>query len=233
MIRSVTHPSLGVIKIKLLKNARYLTFKIAPDGTPTISAPHRTSMRTISSFLKQNESELQKHIAEHQSVHTYHDGAKIGLTHTLKHIVRPSVDSHHATLTKNLLVVVTPTAKAIDIPEVQTTIREKIILCLKKQAKQYLPARLEKLSQEIQISYSKVRLTHSQSRWGSCSSNGTISLNIALMTCTLEQIDYVIYHELAHRTHMNHSEDFWNLLKRYMPDSAIHRHTMKQKNSTI
>ena len=52
---------------------------------------------------------------------------------------------------------------------------------LMKEAKAYLPYRLEYYAKLYNYSYEKCRLTHANTRWGSCSSNRTISLNIGLM----------------------------------------------------
>ena len=80
---------------------------------------------------------------------------------------------------------------------------------LTKKAKEYLPYRLEYYAKLYGYSYDKCRLTHANTRWGSCSSNRTISLNIGLMNVPEPLRDYVILHELAHLNHMDHSKDFW------------------------
>lgn len=80
---------------------------------------------------------------------------------------------------------------------------------LMKKAKEYLPYRLEYLAKLYGYSYDKCRLTHANTRWGSCSSNRTISLNIGLMKVPEKLRDYVIIHELAHLNHMDHSKAFW------------------------
>ena len=80
---------------------------------------------------------------------------------------------------------------------------------LMKKAKEYLPYRLEYFAKLYGYSYKKCRLTHANTRWGSCSSSGTIALNIGLMKVPEVLRDYVILHELAHLNHMNHSKDFW------------------------
>ena len=80
---------------------------------------------------------------------------------------------------------------------------------LMKEAKAYLPYRLEYYAKLYNYSYEKCRLTHANTRWGSCSSNRTISLNIGLMKVPEVLRDYVILHELAHLNHMDHSKAFW------------------------
>ena len=80
---------------------------------------------------------------------------------------------------------------------------------LMKKAKEYLPYRLEYWAKRFGYSYEKCRLTHANTRWGSCSSNRTISLNIGLMKVPEVLRDYVILHELAHLNHMDHSKAFW------------------------
>ncbi len=80
---------------------------------------------------------------------------------------------------------------------------------LMKKAKEYLPYRLEYYAKLYGYKYDKCRLSHANTRWGSCSSNRTISLNIGLMKVPETLRDYVILHELAHLNHMNHSKAFW------------------------
>ncbi|MBQ9017929.1 M48 family metallopeptidase [Candidatus Saccharibacteria bacterium] len=80
---------------------------------------------------------------------------------------------------------------------------------LMKKAREYLPYRLEYFAKLYGYEYEKCRLTHANTRWGSCSSNRTISLNIGLMKLPEALRDYVIVHELAHLNHMDHSKDFW------------------------
>lgn len=80
---------------------------------------------------------------------------------------------------------------------------------LMKKAKEYLPYRLEYYAKSYGYNYEKCRLTHANTRWGSCSSNRTISLNIGLMKVPEVLRDYVILHELAHLNHMDHSKAFW------------------------
>ena len=83
--------------------------------------------------------------------------------------------------------------------------------------------RLEALLDEIndghfRVDVHRVKLSPTRSRWGSCSATGTISVSSRLLGAPEEVWRAVLTHELAHRLEMNHSERFWALVYRAMPD---------------
>lgn len=98
---------------------------------------------------------------------------------------------------------------------------------LAKKAREYLPYRLEYLAKLYGYSYEKCRLTHANTRWGSCSSNRTISLNIGLMKVPEVLRDYVIIHELAHLNHMDHSKAFWAEVCKHDHNYKVHEKKLK------
>jgi predicted metal-dependent hydrolase len=75
-------------------------------------------------------------------------------------------------------------------------------------------ARLPSLSEPAPT----VRLRIMRRRWGSCTTEGVILLNPDLVKAPPPCIDYVIVHELCHRTVGSHSARFYRLLARHMPD---------------
>ena len=56
-----------------------------------------------------------------------------------------------------------------------------------------------------------------KSRWGSCTSEGTITLNLHLIKAPKRCIEYVILHELCHLIHHKHDAEFYQLLNSMMP----------------
>ncbi|MBQ6409720.1 M48 family metallopeptidase [Candidatus Saccharibacteria bacterium] len=114
----------------------------------------------------------------------------------------------------------------INDPTTQRTrdYQKKILM---KKAREYLPYRLEYYAKLYGYRYDKCRLTHANTRWGSCSSKKTISLNIGLMKLPEKLRDYVILHELAHLNHMDHSRAFWAEV--YEHDKNYKNHDKKLK----
>ncbi|MBX3702768.1 MAG: M48 family metallopeptidase [Steroidobacteraceae bacterium] len=84
-------------------------------------------------------------------------------------------------------------------------------------ARAVLAPRLRQLSAATGMSYRRLQIRRQRTRWGSCSRNGTISLNACLLFQPPEVVDYLLIHELAHTRHMNHSRRFWALVARHEP----------------
>ncbi len=92
-------------------------------------------------------------------------------------------------------------------------------LALKALARQYFCVRLEMLAERHGLTYQRIQIRGQRTRWGSCSSTGTISLNYKLLFLSPELVDYVLLHELAHTRHLNHSPAFWRQLITMLPDA--------------
>ncbi len=89
---------------------------------------------------------------------------------------------------------------------------------LMRQAHQHLVPMLACVSREVGVPFNRVLIRRQKTRWGSCSRNGTISLNAKLLFLSPETVNYVMIHELCHRVELNHSSRFWRLVERYCPD---------------
>lgn len=73
-----------------------------------------------------------------------------------------------------------------------------------------------------------LRLRRMRRRWGSCSSNGVITLNVDLVRYSQHLIDYVVVHELCHLREFNHSPAFYRLMDEALPDWRKHRDELQQ-----
>ena len=96
--------------------------------------------------------------------------------------------------------------------------QEKQPLYIKEEFKRIIEKNVNELVQLTRLKPNKITIKQKKYAWGSCSSKKNITLNLELIKYSQEAIRYVILHELCHIKYMNHSKDFWNLVKKYMPN---------------
>ena len=80
---------------------------------------------------------------------------------------------------------------------------------LRQRAREELPPRLLALAAVHGITVTRISIRNQRSRWGACSSRGSITLNWRLILVPPFVRDYVMIHELMHRRELNHSKRFW------------------------
>ena len=98
----------------------------------------------------------------------------------------------------------------------------QIALFLKDFARDVVAERAREVARKVNVRFLRVTIRDQRRCWGSCSERRTISLNWRLLLLAPELQDYIIYHELAHLTHFNHSIVYWALLRKY--DRCAVRH---------
>lgn len=98
------------------------------------------------------------------------------------------------------------------------SLSEEEIATLKQKAKTILPVLTELYAKRMGVSYSGVKITSAQKRFGSCSGKNSINFSYILMQYPPEAIEYVVVHELAHTVHHNHSREFYAFVEKTLPD---------------
>ncbi len=111
--------------------------------------------------------------------------------------------------------------------------RDHLLSALKRIGREVVTARAYLLGQKIEAPHFKVTVRNQRTRWGSCSDSSNVSFNWRLILLPPEIMDHVIYHELAHLTHMNHSSDFWLLVQKYDKKAARNDHMLSKLSSRI
>ena len=79
-------------------------------------------------------------------------------------------------------------------------------------ARHTIVKRLHELAERHGFVYGKISIRNQKTRWGSCSSNNNINLNIRIAQLPTDLMDYIILHELVHTRIRNHSVQFWKEL---------------------
>jgi len=229
---TITDKEFGTITVRRSPRSSHVKISVAPNGTLRASMPMYAPMLMLKRLITSSRDELRDMIRVQRPAMELQNGMPIGKSHTL--VVIPAAKSTvEVSRNKQQITVKLPADTDLNDPAVVEKVREVTIAALRIEAKSYLPKRLAFLANDMNCTYERVRFSHASGRWGSCSSSGTISLNIALMKLPHELIDYVLIHELCHTKQMNHSDAFWQLVAAEDPAYKLHRKTLKLHTPTI
>ena len=188
---------------------------IHPDGKVIVRAPLRTSVKTIMAFVDSksawiNEKRtLMLQRAAALPVRQFASGEKFWLLGA--QIPMRVVENQRAALT------LTPQDEFLLAGKAQPQAPEIFEAWYKARALKVISERVQFYAAQHGFHFEKIRITSARTRWGSCSSRGTLSFTWRLVMAPLEVIDYVVIHELVHLKIKNHSPVFWAEVARLMP----------------
>lgn len=104
---------------------------------------------------------------------------------------------------------------------------------VKLKAHCHLSRMVKKMNHRVKAKYKKINIGSHKAQWGSYSSAKTISLNYKLIFLSPSFVKHIIIHELCHDRIMNHSHEFWNLVKRYDKSWKRHREMMNHADTYL
>jgi predicted metal-dependent hydrolase len=199
------------------------------DGTVLVRAPLKASERTIYAFIESKSAWIREKkllAAQHAPSQTRKFAAGEKFLLLGKEIPLRISLSQQAALTLlddgfNLSAKMLPQAPAV------------FEHWYKARARLVLTGRVQLLAAQHGFHYDKVRITSARTRWGSCSSRGSLSFTWRLVMAPLAVVDYVVIHELAHLKVKNHSAVFWAEVTRLMPDYKRHRDWLKVNGQSL
>ena len=100
----------------------------------------------------------------------------------------------------------------------QSTVKQVLENFYRSRAREYLTDCTDHYAERMGVEYENLELRNQRTRWGSCSTGGTISLNWRLIMAPPDVVDYLVVHELAHLTEQHHGREFWQFVGEHAPD---------------
>lgn len=131
-------------------------------------------------------------------------------------------------------VIILNTVSKIEFSSDKVFVKNKTYLntFLKNEAKRIFNDRVKVCYNlfEENIPYPDVLIGKMTRKWGYCSkAKKLIKLNFELIKYSINEIDYVIIHELSHFLEFNHSKKFWYYVKKYKPDYKEAQKVLKEE----
>lgn len=115
----------------------------------------------------------------------------------------------------------------------ETSVKRALETLYRRKAREEFESRAEVFTEEMEIEYDKIEIRNQRTKWGSCSTTGTLGLNWRLMMAPVEIMEYILIHELAHLRESNHSDKFWSLVAEYDPDYREHAQWLDKNSAKL
>jgi hypothetical protein len=97
----------------------------------------------------------------------------------------------------------------------------------KNKAKEKLPSRIRRYAKQMALTHRKIRVMDLKTRWASCNEQGDLNFHWKCMLGPMKIVDYIIVHELAHLKYPTHTDAFWSLVDRVLPDYQERKEWLK------
>lgn len=115
----------------------------------------------------------------------------------------------------------------------RSTVERVLENVYRREARDHFSERADHYAEEMGVEYGKIEIRNQRTKWGSCSTTGTISLNWRLMMAPPEIVDYVVVHELAHLREANHGDAFWSLVAEHDPGYEAHAQWLEEHGTEL
>lgn len=221
-------PSADGIVFERSHRARHYRLTLRRDGTAVAVIPPRGTLRDAERFVAQHAEWLERARARHarrpRSAEVWTLGTRV--------LWRGELTEIRAAVTGEKPQVCLA-ADVFRVPGFDCDLRPTLEAHFARRGRIELPARTWELSALTGVEVKLVTVRNQRSRWGSCSANGTISLNWRLVQTPDFVRDYIVYHELMHLREMNHSTRFWARVEEVCPGWRDAEHWIKRNGSLL
>jgi predicted metal-dependent hydrolase len=202
--------------------ARRISLRISQlDGRVTLTLPNGVPEAEALAFARQKESWIRRHLEQRVEDIPVALGSEIPV-HGLPHRVVQG-QGRRVVMQDGLIMVPGPV--------------DRMGARLKGHFKQMARARLVGASDlyaaRLGKSYARISIRDTRSRWGSCSSSGTLMYSWRLIMAPDLVLDYVAAHEVAHLAEMNHSPAYWAGVQRIFGDYKPPRRWLKKEGNIL
>lgn len=214
---------------------RNLRLSVRADGRLRVTCNRRVAKRDILQFVDDSRDFIARRMLEVESVLKKHPPKRYLSGETLLFLGESLRVEVIWTWTSRIEIRRSEDEIEILAPLASTVIdRSRAIeLHFRRVGREYLTQRMRFWIQHTGMRPRSLAIRGQNTRWGSCTSRGAISLNWKLLATPPEIIDYVIVHELAHLQHMNHSPRFWHAVERWLPNYRDLRRRLKEMETEV
>jgi predicted metal-dependent hydrolase len=221
---SKTLPGDPPVEITLRRTARARRFSLRVsqlDGRVTLSMPLRAHEAEALAFARDKAAWIRQMLAGTPQRQVVAPGQKV------------LFEGRQLTVQSAKIRAVRVEGDCLLVPGADAQVGARVQAFLKLMARQRLQRATERYSAELGLSFRRITLRDTRSRWGSCTADGALMYSWRLIMAPPAVLDYVAAHEVAHLAEMNHSPAFWAVVAGLMPEYKPHRQWLRRQGSAL
>lgn len=215
--------------VKRHRLARRVTLRACNQKGLEITVPKRYSLNELPAVLEEHKIWILKQLAQITSQQSAPLPTNIHLPALNQHWQISFLPSD----TRSKLFIRTNNEFVLMGKTIQSQGKKLLIQALKKIAQKYLSIELDKVSDETQLPFRQLTIRDQRARWGSCTHDGSISLNYKLIFLPFYLMRHIMVHELCHTIYLNHSKAFWQLVANHDSEWEKHRKLLRKGDQYI
>jgi len=215
------------IRLRVSERAQRVALRIDGRGQAVeLVLPHRTPLVSGLKFLDQNRDWVEARLKDLPRRVPFQDGAEVpvlGTKHRIRHVKRRVPERGPAWIEDEEILV---TGDAAHLPR---RVRDFLV----EKARQELARRARAFAQKVDREVTRISVRDMTSRWGSCSSNGSLSFSWRLIFAPEGVLTYLVAHEVSHLVVMNHGPRFWRLVESLVPDARYRQDWLRRHRTEL
>lgn len=188
-----------------------------------VRAPHGTSKSYIQGFINSKQDWIVKKLNEAQArqseKYQLRNGSVIPIIGENKTLEITMGSRNQVIETNNTLFL---HVSRLDQARINKVFSDFLIA----KAKQLIPSVANEVAEAAGLKQrlKDIKFRRTKTKWGHCTHDGRLQFNWLIMMAPYKIIRSLVIHEVCHLAHLNHSQAFWDLVKKHDPDYLLSKH---------
>lgn len=216
-----------VFSIRHSTRAKRINLRLCPERGLTLTVPKRTSEKTALEFLDQQKAWVFKHqhlLQPKPQTQTLPEIIELFAINKIWKLRYEKISGYKKIKLLQLPNELVLYGEDLELQRCLHELKEWLYMTAQKEFSLWL----KQLSVQCDLPFKQLSVRNQSTRWGSCSYEKNINLNIKLLFLPRAITHYILIHELCHTKHLNHSAKFWHLVESFVPDYRSLKLQLKQ-----
>ncbi len=220
-------------------NRKSMGVSIERDGDVMVRVPHQAELNDIEKFIAEKRIWIYQKLARKKALNRERPKREfvngqgflyLGRSYRLKFVDNSEIKSGRSSKAAPLRLW----RGHFELAESEkANARNHFVSWYRKQIKNQLEERIPRYDKRIGVSVRDIRILDLGNRWASCGRNGVVNFNWRSVMAPVWVFDYILVHEMVHMIERGHTDRFWHLVARVIPDYEEHVRWLNENGADL